>query len=202
VRTRPREAADAVPGVSAFGGAYNVPMGLFAYRLLGAAIMDAGMYEGIEADRRTTSQAMAAVVLASVAAGIGAGDWLGTRVETLVAVTALAVVTWSAWAMLVFQIGTNVLPEPDTQADWGQLLRTTGFAAAPGLLLVFGLIPNGRGAVFVVVGAWMFAAMVFGVKHALDYRHALRALVVCALAAALSLALAFAASALFARRLE
>ena len=177
-------------------------MGLFAYRLLGAAIMDAGMYEGIEADRRTTMQAMAAVMLASLAAGVGAGDWLGTRVETLVAVTALAVVTWSAWAMLVFQIGTRVMPDSETQADWGQLLRTTGFASAPGLLLVFGLIPNGRTAVFAVIGLWMFAAMVFGVKHALDYRHALRALAVCGIAAALSIALAFGMSSLFASRVQ
>src|SRR5512134_1739988 len=139
-------------------------MGLFAYRLLGAAMMDAGMYEGIEADRRTTMQALTAVVLSSLAAGVGAGDWLGTRVATLAAVTALGVITWSAWAMLVFQLGTRVLPDTDTQADWGQLLRTTGFATAPGLLLVFGLMPNGRTAVFAIVGAWMFAAMVFGVK--------------------------------------
>lgn len=177
-------------------------MGLFAYRLLGAAILDGGMYEGIEADRRTTLQAMAAVMLASLAAGIGAGEWLGTRVATLAAVTALAIITWSAWAMLVFQIGTRVMPDADTQADWGQLLRTTGFASAPGLLLVFGLIPNGRTAVFCVVGVWMFAAMVFGVKHALDYRHGARALAVCGLAAALSLALAFGMSTLFASRVQ
>lgn len=177
-------------------------MGLFAYRLLGAAMLDAGMYEGIEADRRTTMQALTAVMLASLAAGVGAGDWLGTRLATLAAVTALAVVTWSAWAMLVFQLGTRVMPEADTQADWGQLLRTTGFASAPGLLLVFGLIPHGRAAVFVAVGVWMFAAMVFGVKHALDYRHGGRALAVCALAAAVSLALAFGMSTLFASRVQ
>jgi hypothetical protein len=173
-------------------------MGLFAYRLLGAAMMDGGMYEGIEADRRTTTQAMGAVMLASLSAGLSAGDWLGTRLVTLAAVTALAVVTWSAWAMLVFQLGTRVMPDTETQADWGQLLRTTGFAAAPGLLLVFGLIPSGRPAVFGVVGVWMFAAMVFGVKHALDYRSTLRAVAVCGLAAALSLALAFGMSSLFA----
>ncbi|MEZ5286100.1 MAG: YIP1 family protein [Vicinamibacterales bacterium] len=175
-------------------------MGLFAYRLLGAAMMDASMYEGIEADRRTTTQAMSAVVLASLAAGVGAGDWLGTRAATLAAVTALAIITWSAWAMLVFQIGTRVLPDAETQADWGQLLRTTGFASAPGLLLVFGVIPQGRTAIFAVVGVWMFVAMVFGVKHALDYRHGARALGVCAAAALLALLLAFAASALMAPR--
>jgi hypothetical protein len=177
-------------------------MGLFAYRLLGAAMMDAGVYESIEADRRTTMQALTAVVLASLAAGVGAGDWLGTRVTTLAAVTALGIITWSAWAMLVFQLGTRVLPDADTQADWGQLLRTTGFATAPGLVLVFGLIPNGRTAVFAIGGAWMFAAMVFGVKHALDYRTGGRALAVCVLAAAVSLGLAFGVSSLFAPRLH
>jgi hypothetical protein len=170
-------------------------MGLFAYRLLGAAMLDSGMYEGIEADSRTTTQALAAVVLASLAAGIGAGDWLGPRTVTLAVVTAIGVITWSAWAMLVFQIGTRFMPGPETRADWGQLLRTTGFAAAPGLFLVFGLIPNGRAVVFSVVGAWMFAAMVIGVKHALDYREGTRAVGVCLVAGALSLGLAFAMSA-------
>lgn len=172
-------------------------MGLFAYRLLGAAMLDAGMYEGIEADRQTTWQALAAVVMASLAAGVGAGEWLGSRAVTLMVVPALAVLTWSAWAMLVLQIGTRLLPGPETDADWGQVLRTTGFAAAPGLLLVFGVIGAGRTVVFAVVGAWMFAAMVVGVKHALDYQTGSRALAVCFVAAALSLGLAFAASALF-----
>ena len=175
-------------------------MGLFAYRLLGAAMLDAGMYEGIEADRKTTRQAMAVVLLSSLAAGIGSSDWLGTRIVTSVAVSALAVVMWSAWAMLVFQIGTRVLPGPETEADWGQLLRTTGFAAAPGLLQVFGVISPIRVPVFALATIWMFAAMVVGVRHALDYQSAGRAIAVCALAAALvltvavSLALAFSTS--------
>jgi hypothetical protein len=174
-------------------------MGLFAYRLLGAAMLDAGMYESIEADRRTTNQALAAVLMASLAAGIGAGDWLGTRASTVVLVAALAVITWSAWAMLIFQIGTRMLPTPETRADWGQLLRTTGFAAAPGLLLIFGLVPQARTLIFAVTGLWMFVAMVFGVRHALDYRSTGRALAVCGLAALLVLAVATGLSMLFVR---
>ncbi len=173
-------------------------MGLYAYRVLGAAMLDAGMYEGIEADRRTTTQAALTVVLASLAAGLGAGEILGTRAVTLAAITGLALLTWSSWAMLIFQIGTRLLPGPATRADWGQLLRTTGFAAAPGLLQVFGLIPHGRVWVFAVTAVWMFAAMVVGVKHALDYEHGGRALVVCAVAIALIVGLAFAASAILA----
>jgi hypothetical protein len=173
-------------------------MGLYAYRLLGAAVLDAGMYEGIENDKRTTTQAALTVVLASIAAGIGAGELLGTRAVTLAGISALALLTWCAWAMLILQIGTRVLPGPATRADWGQLLRTTGFAASPGLLQVLGLMPSGRGWVFAVTGLWMFVAMVVGVKHALDYDSGLRALAVCAAAIALIAALAFGASALMA----
>jgi hypothetical protein len=173
-------------------------MSLYAYRLLGAAMLDAGMYEGIEADRKTTVQALATVVLASLAAGIGAGEYLGTRLVTLVSVSAVAVLTWSAWAMIIFQIGTRVLPGPATQADWGQLLRTTGFAAAPGLLQVFGLIPQSRALVFGVSTAWMFAAMVVGVKHALDYESGARALAVCGLGILIIVAVAFVGSAVLA----
>jgi hypothetical protein len=174
-------------------------MSLFAYRLLGAATLDAGMYEGIEADSRTGGQALATVLLAGLSAGVGAGDALGSRAGTLAAVSLAAVALWLAWAMLIFQIGTRVLPEPQTEATWGQLLRTTGFAAAPGLFLVFGLIPEGRVWVFAIATAWMFVAMVLGVKHALDYRSGARALAVCALAALLVVGLSFAVSALFAR---
>ena len=169
-------------------------MGLFFYRLIGAAMLDAGMYEGIEADTRTTSQAFAAVLLSSLAAGVGASDWFGARVTSFAIVSGIAVLTWAAWAMLIHQIGTRLLPGPETEADWGQLLRTTGFAAAPGLLQVFGVVSQARGVVFGVTTAWMFAAMVVGVKHALDYQSTARAIVVCgiglAFAAGLALALA------------
>ena len=46
---------------------------MFFYRLMGAAMLDHSMYEGIEADRSITGQAVAAVLLSSLAAGFGAG---------------------------------------------------------------------------------------------------------------------------------
>ena len=89
---------------------------------------------------------------------------------TFVLTSSVALVTWVAWAMLAFQIGTRLLPGPETSATLGQLLRTTGFAAAPGLLQVFALLPAMAVPVFSVTTAWMFAAMVVGVRHTLDYR--------------------------------
>jgi hypothetical protein len=172
-------------------------MSLFLYRLLGAAMLDASMYEGIEADRRATPQAFAAVVLASFAAGVGLSSGQGGAWPAIAMLTGLALVTWMAWAMLMFQLGTRALPEPETSADLGQLLRTIGFASGPGCLMALGLVPALAWPAFLVAGVWMFAAMVVAVRHALDYHSYARAIAVCALGAALSLGLAFAIGLLF-----
>lgn len=169
----------------------STAIGVYAYRLGGAAVLDAGMYESLEADHAVTRQALLTVVLASIAAGIGAGQFYGDRLITFAVVACTAVVTWAAWAMLAQQIGTRLLSAPRTSATWGELLRTTGFAAAPGFLQVFAVFPGARTPIFAATGLWMFAAMVVGVRHALDYRSTARALAVCALAVALSAALAF-----------
>ena len=42
--------------------------------------------------------------------------------------------------------GQLVLPEPQTEADYGELLRTIGFSSAPGLIRVLGIIPGCLGA--------------------------------------------------------
>lgn len=172
-------------------------MTLFFYRLMGAAVLDRGSFENVEADAGLTWQAAAIVLLSSLAAGIGAGGLYGLSPSTVVAVTSVALVTWVAWAMLVFQIGTHVLPGRATSATLGELLRTTGFAATPGVLQVFAVLPGMAVPVFTVTLAWMFAAMVVGVRQALDYESTGPALAVCAAAAGLSAAMAIFASLLF-----
>ena len=72
-----------------------------------------------------------------------------------------------------------MLAEPQTDADVGQLLRTTGFSASPGLLRVLGIIP-GIGTLAVgVANIWMLVAMVVAVRQALDYNSTARAVGVC-----------------------
>src|SRR5262245_43161000 len=111
-------------------------MALFAYRLFGAAMLDPGVYEGIEHDRAATRQALATVLLSSLATGIGVAGWRGPSPTLLLAVTAFALLTWVVWAMLMFQIGARLLPGRDTETSLDELLRTIGFAAAPGLFQV------------------------------------------------------------------
>jgi hypothetical protein len=172
-------------------------MGLYVYRLFGAAVLDASIYEGIEADPSANRQALATVLLASMAAGIGAAGWRGPEVATLALVALVALATWVAWALLVFQIGGRMMPAPETRTSVSELMRTIGFAAAPGLLQVFAVFPRMTVPVFAAAWLWIFAATVTAVRHALDYESLPRTLVVCALAAAMPVAMAIVLGVMF-----
>jgi len=117
------------------------------------------------------------VVLSSIAQGIGAFALGGIRGLALGA--AMALIGWCVWATIVYLIGTKILPEPQTRSDIGELLRTTGFAASPGLLRVLGFVPVLGFLIVVAVNVWMFMAMVIAVRQALDYDSFERAVGVC-----------------------
>jgi len=159
-------------------------MASFVERVIGAAKLDAQTYEEVEADKGAIGQALTVVVLSSIAGGIGAaagqGEATGTAMVILAVVyTIIDLIGWFIWAFLTFLIGTKLMPEPQTQSDMGELLRTTGFSAAPGLLKVLGVIPFVGVVVRIVVYVWMLAAFVVAVRQALDYQSTGRAIVVC-----------------------
>jgi len=152
-------------------------MGSLGERMIRAAKLDASLYEEVEADRGALGQATAVVVLASLAAGLGAFARGGVGGFLLATIAALA--GWYVWAFLTYWIGTRFLPEPQTQADYGELLRTIGFSSSPGVIRVLGVIPGLTGLVFLVASIWMLVAMVIAVRQALDYTGTLRAVGVC-----------------------
>jgi hypothetical protein len=170
----------------------EIHMGTLIYRAMGAAVFDGGMYEGIERDRHATWQAAVVVLLSSIAAGIGAGGLRELQPSLLAGFAALALLTWIAWAGLILAVGGRHLRRPETRVDLGELLRTIGFAASPGLLQVFALIPAIAVPVYVVAWGWMLAATVVAVQHALDLRSLGRAVVVCAASLAVALLLSLA----------
>jgi hypothetical protein len=144
-----------------------------------ASLLDAEVYEEVEADRSATAQATGVVVLSSAAAAIGSFDNHGAG--GLVWFTAAAVAGWYVWAFVAYIIGTRLLPGPHTEADHGELLRTIGFSSAPGVLRIFALIEPLAAAIFALCTLWMLVAMVVAVRQALDYSGTGRAIAVCAL---------------------
>lgn len=153
-------------------------MANFGNRIIRAAKLDVALYEEVEADKSSLGQAMGVVILSSIAAGIGSTS-AGILEMLIGAVVALA--GWYIWAYLTYFIGTKLLPEPQTKADHGELLRTIGFSSSPGLIRVLGVVPEMREIVFLIAAIWMLVAMVIAVRQALDYTGTLRAIGVCAI---------------------
>ena len=140
-------------------------------------LVEVAVYEEVEADRSANFQAMGVVVISSLAAGIGLGLPGGVRGFLLAAASALF--GWFIWAGLTNFIGTRILPSPQTDSTWGQVLRTTGFAAAPGVFRLFSFIPVLGIFVHYIVSVWMLVAFVVAVRQALDYSSTWRAVAVC-----------------------
>lgn len=152
-------------------------MGNLVDRMVRAAKLDVQLYEEVEKDPSSMSQAMLVVVISSLAGGVGSLGALGLGGLLLGLITAL--VGWFLWAFLTYYIGTKLLPEPQTKADLGELLRTIGFSSSPGVIRLLGFIPFLGGIILFAASVWMLVAMVTAVRQALDYKSTGRAVGVC-----------------------
>ena len=145
----------------------------FGNRMIRAAKLDATVYEEVEADTTAMGQAMGVVILSSLAAGIGTIATAGFT--GIILGTLSALVGWFIWAYLTYFIGTKMLPEPQTESNPGELLRTIGFSSTPGLIRIIAVIPGLRTLTFLIAGMWMLIAMIIAVRQALDYQSTMRA---------------------------
>src|SRR5262245_51278097 len=149
----------------------------FVHRMIRAGKLEARLFGEVEADPRATGQALGVVLLSSVAAGIGyvvQGGLAG-----LVLGMVVALLGWYVWVSITYIVGTKLLPMPQTSTSHGALVRTLGFASAPGLLRVLGVLPGLTGIAFLVAAVWMLMATVIAVRQALDYTSMTRAGGVC-----------------------
>ena len=154
-------------------------MASFPERLLRASLLQADTYEEVEADAGANGQALAVVLLSSAAVGIG--GIANSGAEGILVQIVCAVVGWWTWAYTTYFIGTKLLPTAETSADPGQLLRTMGFAGAPGIVRLLMLVPALAFPAWVVGTLWELVAMVVAVRQALDYSSTLRAIAVAAI---------------------
>lgn len=154
-------------------------MATFMERAIGAARLDAATYEEVEADPSALGQAMAVVVIASLASGLGSSLASGGHGASVLGGMVLSVIGWFVWALVTYLVGTRILPTPETRCDLGEMLRTTGFSAVPGTLGILGFVPLIGGLVLFVAWLWQLAAMVVAVRQALDYTSTGRAVGVC-----------------------
>jgi hypothetical protein len=132
-------------------------------RMKGAAMLDVATYEEVEHDNEATGQAAVVVVIVAICSAIGA-VWRGG--PSVIAAPIGAVLGWLLWSAVTYLIGDKLL---GGTATWGELLRTLGFAQAPGVLMIFGIIPILGGAVRAIVAIWLLITGVVAIRQALDF---------------------------------
>ena len=154
-------------------------------RMIRAARLDPSLYDDVAADERAQFQALAVVLLSSLATGIafGQGDLAAIGQGML-----FAVLGWYITAYLAFFIGTRLLPErsPETPTATGGapappgrgpagLLRAVGFASAPGMVRLLGVIPDLLASAMVITTLWMICATVIAIRQGLGFQSTARA---------------------------
>lgn len=131
-------------------------------RMRRAATLDASLYEAVEHDPNATGQAAVVVALAAVASAVG-NAWRGG--PGLIAGLVGSLLGWAVWSGIAYLVGTRIF---GGRATWGEVLRTVGFAQAPGVLLALAIVPLLGGLVKLVVGVWLLATGFVALRQALD----------------------------------
>jgi hypothetical protein len=135
----------------------------FTDRFIGAARLEIEVYEEVEHDPDATLQAAGVVAMVAAASAIGG---LPQGAQGMAAAVLVSIVGWLLWAGVTYVIGDKVL---GGTATWGELLRTLGFAQAPGILLMLAVVPGLGILVLPFVGIWMLFTGVVAIRQALDF---------------------------------
>jgi hypothetical protein len=147
--------------------AYAATSPSFVNRMVRAARLEVPVYEEVEADITATNQALLVVVLVAACSGIGAaiGNSSTNPIAALIGGILQALVSWAVWSFVVYFVGTRFM---GGTASYGELLRTLGFAEAPGVLLILSFIPILGGLLTLIVGIWTLVAGFIATRQALD----------------------------------
>lgn len=155
-------------------------MASLAERMVGAMKADVKTFQEIEADPNAIGQAVTVIVIAGVASLIGNIFRAGLMYGVLSLVISL--IGYALWAFLIVIIGTKLMPEPATKADFQEGFRVMGFTAAPGVFNVLAIIPFLGPLISLLIWIWMVVIGVVAAREVLDYSNTGRAVIVCLIA--------------------
>jgi hypothetical protein len=148
----------------------------FGDRVVGAMKLDPNAFEDVERDTTAIGQSVGVIALAAVAAGIGNVYYGG--LTGIVSGAFMSIIGFLVWSLIIWLVGTKVMPEPATKADYPETFRVLGFSAAPGLASVVTIIPILGWLLMFAIWLWQIAAMVVAVRQVLDYSTTGKAIIV------------------------
>jgi len=155
-------------------------MASLGQRMVGAMQADVKTFQEIEADPTAIGQAVTVIVIAGVASVIGNVFRIGIMGGIMSLIITL--LTYALWTLVIVLVGTKVMPEPTTKADFNEGFRVIGFTASPGVFNVLAIIPFLGPLISFVISIWMLVIGVIAVREVLDYSNTGRAIIVCLIA--------------------
>lgn len=131
-------------------------------RMTQAAFLNIDTYEAVEADETATGQAAIVVMIVAACQAIGSS---GIGLFGAMWEAAFSLIAWGVWAGVTYVVGDKIF---GADATWGELLRTIGFAQAPGVLFILGVLPFIGGFASLGASIWILIAGFIGIRQALD----------------------------------
>jgi hypothetical protein len=155
-------------------------MRLYFKRFFQAARLDVSLYQEVVADPRLLNQAWITVLLYAMLAAWGSFGRAGAVGSNIGMISAL--IGWYIWAFSSYFIATRMLrggsAEPQ-RAERKAVIRSMGFACAPGVIQILGIIPSLGIAVLLLSSIWMMVAATIAIKEALNFESTARAAGAC-----------------------
>jgi hypothetical protein len=144
----------------------------FLIRTLNCLMLKSDAYEEVEHDESATKQALIIVLMSSSALGLmQCSLWFASfSAGVILSSIIFGVLSWALFAWMTYFIGTKIFRTDETEADWGQLARTLGFANAPRILLFAVLFVSDDiiAVIATVVSIWVLITTVIAIRQALE----------------------------------
>lgn len=153
-------------------------MNLLFSRMLRAARLDLSLFDEVIEEPKTQGHAYWVVAILAMATGYGMFSRTGSMsVNIGLATTLLA---WYLWAFTIYFLSTFLLRDAPLKPDRKTIMRVVGFAQAPGLLRLLGVIPQVTLIVFLITSAWIILICVIGIQKAYQSSHTGKVALLCA----------------------
>lgn len=135
-------------------------------RMIRATKADVSLYEEAEATQALQNEAITIVAIVAVVGALGSlivgaatGDGIGSALVGAVFQGIAVMVGYFLWAYIAFFVGTRLF---NGTADYGELLRTLGYAQSPNVL---SFIP----CIGFLAALWSLWLSVVAIRQALDF---------------------------------
>jgi hypothetical protein len=123
----------------------GLDLGVLANRLQRLVMLDTTVFEEVRAEQSATIPSLVVAIAATFIAGFGGWLWWIREtdyytgkvfVQSLILGSIFSIALWIVWLLVAWVVLSQVFRQ---QADWQEMLRTMGLAAAP-LALSIGLV--------------------------------------------------------------